>query len=160
MMTSWLLSVFSAVLFISVSALILPEGKMAKFIKPFISIAVILVVLAPISDISGFFDGTGLEDNRVIETDKEFLNRIAISKIDLYSENCVKIAQKNGINGSTALIEYSIDENGQPVIYGVQINLENAVISAGYEHIVILQRLKQDVSEYLRIDETGVKISE
>ena len=160
MMAKWLLSVFSAVLIVSVSSLLLPDGKIAKFIKPFISIAVIIVIISPIADIKGFFDGTIFENNRVIETDKDLLRKIALSKIDLYSENCVKIAEKNGINGSSAIIEYSVDENGQPKIYGVIINLKNAVITTDSEHIVILQRLKKELSEYLRIDEAGVKIGE
>lgn len=160
MMVGWLLSVFSTVFIISVFSLLLPEGKMTKFVKPFISIAVIIVIISPIADIRGFIDGTVFNDNKIIETDKDFLNKITISKIDQYCDNCVKIAEKNGIKGSTAIIEYNVDENGQPIVYGAEINIKNAVISGDGEHIVILQRLKKDISEYLQIDEKGVKISE
>lgn len=160
MMTWWILSVLSAVLIISVASLLLPEGKMAKFIRPFISVAVIIVIISPVADLNGFFNGSVFESDIAIETDVNFLRKTALSKIDLYSDNCVKIAEKNGIKGSTVLIEYNVDEDGALLILGAEINLKNAVISGEKEHIVILQRLKKDISEYLRIDETGVKISE
>ncbi|MBO4251499.1 MAG: hypothetical protein J5911_02420 [Clostridia bacterium] len=159
-MKSWILSVFSSVLLVSLLSLILPEGKITRFVKPFIFLSVITVILYPLSNIQKFLNEAVFDNNKIIETDKSFLMQITISKIDLYSANCIKIAENCGINGSEIKIEYNVSENYEPIINGVQINLENAVITAKDEHIVILQTLKKSISNYLRIDETGVKINE
>ena len=92
--------------------------------------------------------------------DTDFLIKTTQAKIDKRKENCTKIAEKNGITGAIVIIEYSVDENYSPKINEVRINLQNAVISSESEHIVILQRLIKEISEYLSISEEGVKIVE
>ena len=94
------------------------------------------------------------------DLDENFLLNTARAKIDKLQLNCVKIAESNGINGATALIEYSVNENYEPEISEVKIYLQNAVITSESEHIDILQRLKKSVAEYLSITENLVKIYE
>lgn len=159
-MASWLISVFSAVFVVSVLSLILPEGRLAKFVKPLISLVVIIIVIAPFINYEGDISDFTEVGNTEVKTDANFLEYIARSKIDLYTKNCVKIAEKNGINGSEFLIEYSVAENFTIKISSVSVNLANAVITSDDEHIVILQRLKKEISEYLVIDVSGVKIYE
>ncbi len=159
-MKEWLLSVFTAVLIVSVIFIILPQGKLSKFVKPFVSMIVILIVLSPVINVDGNFGVDFDSESASVEIDTEFLNYIAKAKIDFYTENCIKTAQKNGINGSEILIEYNAAIDGAIIITGVSVNLKNAVISSESEHIVILQKLKRELSEYLGIDETGVKIYE
>ena len=159
-MAGWLLSVFSAVMIVSLTSLLLPEGRLSKFVKPFVSLVIMFVVLSPIVNIGEFISGDAFENGTYIETDKDVLSRIASAKIEYYSENCVKIAEKNGIKNCTVQIEYNVNENMMPTVKGVSVNLKNAVISSDNEHIVILQRLKKEISEYLSIEESGVKINE
>lgn len=159
-MKEWLLSVFTAVLIVSVICIILPQGRLSKFVKPFVSMIVIIIILSPIINLNEDFESIMNFKTVAVETDTEFLNYIAKSKIDVYTENCKKTAQKNGINGSEILIEYNVEYDGAINIIWVSVNLQNAVITSENEHIVILQRLKKDLSEYLGIDETGVKIYE
>lgn len=159
-MLSWIISVFSAVTVITVVSLLLPDGKLAKFIKPFVSLILILLILSPITDIEKYFyDGEEFYDS-AITMDTDFLIKTTQAKIDKRKENCIKIAEKNGITGAIVIIEYSVDENYSPKINEVRINLQNAVISSESEHIVILQRLIKEISEYLSISEEGVKIVE
>lgn len=159
-MKEWLLSVFSAVLIVSLICLILPKGKLSKFAKPFISLIIILIILTPILNVNEFYENIMDINGVSVEIDTEFLQYITTSKIDFYTENCVKIAQKNGINGSDILIEYNVNNDSKVLVTGVSVSLKNAVITSENEHIVILQRLKEELSEYLGIDETGVKIYE
>lgn len=159
-MKEWLLSVFSVVLIVSLICILLPKGKLSKFAKPFISLIIIMIILTPILSVNEYFEKFIDVRDVSVEIDTEFLQYITISKIDLYTENCIKIAQKNGINGSEILIEYIDNNDSTVLITGVSVNLKNAVITSESEHIVILQRLKKELSEYLVIDETGVKIYE
>ena len=141
-------------------AIILPEGRLAKFVKPFVSLVVVLIIVSPIVNFDGINEDFIIASENSVETDADFLNYIARSKIDLYTENCIKIAKKNGISGSTAHIKYTVNENTALKIDGVTINLQNAVISSDSEHIVILQTLKKEISEYLNLRETEVEFYE
>ena len=46
-MKVWLFSVFTVALTITVLSLILPEGKIAKFSKPFISLIAVIIIVSP-----------------------------------------------------------------------------------------------------------------
>lgn len=158
-MSIWIFNVFSSVFLITVISLLLPEGRLSKFVKPFMSLILIVIILSPLIDFKEIINDMNTTD-KIIEIDGEFLNNTMLAKIDKYQQNCIKLAEKNGINGASVIIEYSVDENYLLKIYGAKINLQNAVISSESEHIVILQRLKKDVSEYLSLSEKGVKIVE
>ena len=159
-MATWIISVFSAVFVVSVLSIILPEGRLAKFVKPLISLVVIIIVIAPFIDSDEFVNDFTTIGSKEIKTDSDFLEHVTYNKIDLYTKNCIKIAEKNGINGSEILIEYSIDDNFTIKISAVSVNLKNAVISSDEEHIVILQRLSSKISDYLKIDASKVTIYE
>ena len=53
-----------------------------------------------------------------------------------------------------------MDENYGIRLIGAEINLNNAVITSEDKHIVILQRLKDEVSAYLNVDKAGIEIYE
>ena len=158
-MINWILSVFSAVIIVTTLSLILPEGKISSFVKPFNYLAVMIIILSPLKNFDGTFEFS-TEHGEEINVDENFLNEIISSKIDLIRTNCVKIAEENGINGGSAIIEYIVDDNYRPIIKSVKFNLANAVILSESEHIVILQSVKKNVSEYLNIDESMVMINE
>ena len=160
-MKAWLFGIFSVALIITLLSLILPEGKTAKFSKPFISLIAVIIIVSPFINIDDFLSGNiTFEYNKTIGTDSEFLEYTTYAKIDKYRLNCVKIAEKNGISGSDIIIKYNVDENYEITITGAEINLKNAVISSDEEHIVILQRLENEISEYLNVDKAGIKIYE
>ena len=159
-MTGWLISVFTTVFVVSVLSILLPEGRLSKFAKPLISLVVIIIVIAPLTNSETYTESFTKISNAEIKTDADFLGYVNRSKIDLYTKNCVKIAEKNGINGSEILIEYNIDDDFAINIFAVSINLKNAVISSNDEHIVILQRLSNEIGDYLGIGAAGVKIYE
>ena len=159
-MAEWLISVFTAVFVVSVLSILLPDGRLSKFVKPLISLVVIIIVIAPLTNSEWYTEILTKESNTAIKTDVDFLGYINRSKIDLYTKNCVKIAEKNGINDSEILIEYSVDDNFTIKIFAVSVNLKNAVISSEDEHIVILQRLSSEIGDYIGIGAAGVKIYE
>ena len=160
-MKTWLFGVFAVALIITVLSLLLPEGKLAKFAKPFISLVAVIIIVSPLINVDGLLGGNfELYYDKAINTDTEFIDYAINAKIDKYRLNCIKIAEKNGINGSEFLIKYSINENYDLNVYGAEINLTDAVISSDEEHIVILQRLKSEVSEYLNVDVAGITVYE
>lgn len=158
-MTEWIVSVFSTVLIVAIISVVLPEGKLFGFVKPFISLIVVLIIVAPIVNADGITESFTATDSAV-ETDGNFLEYVALSKIDFYCENCIKIAENNGINGCEIKIQYTVDEDGALKIHGAKINLQNAVITSDSEHIVILQTVKRQICAYLNVEETGATFYE
>ncbi|MBP5466433.1 MAG: stage III sporulation protein AF [Clostridia bacterium] len=160
-MKDWLLGVFSVALIITLLSLILPEGKTAKFVKPFISLIAVVIIVSPLINADALFSGNvDFYGYKTVETDSDFIEYAIYTKIDKYRLNCVKIAEKNGITGSGILIKYNVDENYGLTVLGAEINLTDAVISSEDEHIVILQRLVNEISAYLNVDKAGIKIYE
>lgn len=160
-MKVWLFSVFTVALTITVLSLILPEGKIAKFSKPFISLIAVIIIVSPFINTEELLSGNlTLEDYKTVETDSEFIEYTVRAKIDKYRLNCVKIAENNGIIHSEIIINYTVDENYGIRLIGAEINLTNAVITSEDKHIVILQRLKDEVSAYLNVDKAGIEIYE
>ena len=159
-MAEWLIGVCSTVLTVTMLTVILPEGRLSKFAKPLISLVIIIIVIAPFINSNGYSTEWIKAGETEIKTDDTFLDYITREKIDYYRKNCVKIAEKNGINGSDVLIEYTVAEHSEINILSVSLNLKNAVISSNEEHIVILQRVKREIGEYLSIDLKKVNVYE
>ena len=160
-MKVWLFSVFAVALTITVLSLILPEGKITRFSKPFISLVAVIIIASPFVNTDELLNGTFAFGNDIeIETDSEFIEYTIYAKIDKFRLNCVKIAEKNGITGSEIIIKYVIGENYGITLQGADINLTDAVITSEEEHIVILQRVVSEISVYLNIDKAGIKIYE
>ena len=159
-MKEWVLGAISTVLIITVVSLILPEGKTAKFIKPFISMVLCLTVIAPIFNFNDFNSGNFTLDGAEISLNDDYLSFIVQSKIDFYTDYCIKIAEKNSINGAECKIEYITEDDYKITVKKVEINLQNAVITSDESHIVIVQRVKEQIREYLGLDDAGVVVYE
>ena len=158
-MIAWIINVFISVFLITVITLLLPEGRLSKFVKPFISFILILIILTPVVNVRDFIDDLS-SDKISFTLDENFLFDTVRAKIAKIEQNCIKIAEKNGINGAIVTIEYTVDENYEPKINGAKIYLQNTVINADEEHIVIMQGLVENVAEYLSVSTAGVKVYE
>ena len=42
-MSEWVFSVFSAVIIVAIITVLLPDGRLSKFVKPFISLIVVMI---------------------------------------------------------------------------------------------------------------------
>ena len=158
-MKAWIISIVSVVLITSIVCLILPQGKMGRYVKNIFSILTILVIIKPIIYLkNSSFDFEQVANGEVvIQTD--FINYIYEKRVDEQEKNCIKIIENKGIKNVNVDITFSV-ENLDIKIRLVQIKLNNSVIISDKQHIDIKEEISCDVASYLDISKSMVTIYE
>lgn len=160
-MKNWVLSVITTVFIISLIALILPSGKLSKHVKNTLSFIVVLVIVSPIINLKNIevdFEKLFEYDNVVIQ--QEYIEYVNQEKIKILTDDCQKLIQNDGVEGARIVLNHILNENNVVIIQNITIYLENAVINSEKEHIVIIEKLKKTLSEYLKINEDMVIVYE
>ena len=158
-MKDWIISVITVVLITSIICLILPQGKMGKYVKNIFSILTMLVIIKPIISLKEKdfnFEQAISANNIVLQHD--YIEYINNKRIDEYKENCLKIIENKGVKNSMVSIDYLIEENENIKITYVQINLQNSVIISDKQHIDIKEEMITDIATYLNVKKSVVTI--
>ena len=155
-MNSYLLSISVIVFLTSIISLILPDGKMGKYVKSFFSILILLVIISPIFKFDEFDFDSQLNEANLIQDD--YLYYINDTKTKSLEEECESLIEKQGVNNVVVDIDYFIDNEYVYSIKKATIFLDNAVINKNDEHININEELIKTVSKYLNIEKGAVKV--
>ena len=152
-MKEWILSVCAVTILTVIVGMILPQGKMGKFIKSIFSLIIMLVILKPILsfDLDDLHFDMGVGNTEVVYQ-KNYLDYVNQKKIDSVESDCADVLYNIGVSGANILLDFSTDENYEIMITKVNINLENAVIISGNKHIDIIEEIKNALSEYLSVN--------
>lgn len=160
-MNEWILRVCAIGLITSIVLLILPEGKMAKFIKGIFSVLIAVSIISPVLNIDlAEVDLSWNSSEVVTETDENYLNFIYDKKIEKNIEDVENILLSLGISGTQVNIAYNVEENYKLNVDKVYINLQNAVINSNKSHIDIIKEAKSIVAKYFSLKEEVIVINE
>ena len=154
-MKTWIVSIIVVVLSISIIALIFPSGKLGSYVKSIFVFVLTFVLLKPITEIKNQ-DVNISFDNFEVAYQVEYLDYIGKYKINKMVENCELIANNLGVNGITVKLEYELLDYAEIQVNKVELNLENTVINSDKEHIVIIEKVKKTIADYLGIDNSKV----
>lgn len=157
---AWILSILGIVIIGAVIDLVLPSGKMNKYIKSIFAAVTILVIVLPLPNLlKNGCDADNFIINPDIKFDENYLD---------YSENIKKnhvikglraALQQDGI--TLGEVSVSGDFSGAaPVISEVKINLSQVVIVGQSEHINKYELIRSKVSQYLSLDKDAIVIYE
>lgn len=116
-MTGWILSIVGMVMTITLTEVMLPEGKTANYIKGVISLMIIYVVIAPIPsllqskiDINSFFDFSG----KSYESDAVFIGIIKEDKQSALTREVNEAFCERGLTSASVVIfldeEYQVKQ--------------------------------------------------
>ncbi len=156
-MNSWVLSIGLTTVILAVLNMILPSGKIGKFITSLFPLIVLLVVIKPIFNIDlNNIDKYFNESEYKVEYQTDYLNSIMSRKKQEIVNNCSNILKLNKIENADIKIEF-IDGENSLSIKKVNINLQNAVIKTEDGHIDI-NRIKLEIAYSLTVDEKAVSI--
>ena len=159
-MKEWIISIVAVVLITSIVCLILPQGKMGKFIKNIFSILTMLVIIKPIIYLKDFdynFDNLG--SNNEVTIQENFLDYIYSKRIEEYKQNCLKITKDFGVENASVEIYYDIDNQAIKITL-IEINLRDSVILSDKGHIHIKEGIITNISTYLNVEKNMVVINE
>ncbi len=111
-MNEWALSLAIVIFVVTVLTIILPEGKLGKTVKGFLSFVIILIMIKPILNVDKisleFYYQSGDFFN---QSQIQYLDYIFSQKVTNYQNLCDEIANNCGIKGGQTRIEYIVNEN-------------------------------------------------
>ena len=160
-MKSWIISISAVVIITAVISLILPEGKIGKYIKSIFSLFIVFTIIKPLFYIKNSeFNYENIFNQNEIELQFGFIEFISQEKIKEYENNCINILEKVGVNNALVEIIYSNDNQSKIKIEFINVNLKNSVIISDKSHIDIIKEIKNNISTYLNVSIESVKIYE
>ena len=160
-MKNWIISLGTIIILSSLITIILPEGKLNKFIKCYLSLIIMIVIIQPITSIKSLnFNFENVFQENQIELQYDYLEYVANIRINNYIDNCKKIAKDVGVDGLIVEIMYEIDENNEIIFNNVLLNFKNSVIISDKEHIDIIEEVKTSICKYLDVEQNKVVIYE
>lgn len=160
-MKEWVISVTVAAFSTSVISLILPNGKLSKYIKSVFSLIMVFVVLQPVFKLKNIeVDFDKMFNNSEYTFQMDYLDYFNNKKIEIYKENCSTIIRDNGVDAFEIEIIYSINDFSELIVEKVVINLKNSVINSDKDHIDIIVGIKNVISKYLNINSNAVVVYE
>lgn len=159
--TAWIMSILGIVVVGTIVDLILPVGRMNKYVKSvFASVTVVIIVL-PIPGLikNGFkFDGDYIFDSNFV-LDENFLEYSKDFKLNYIEKGLDKVFSDAGIHGAGIEIEGEV--SGTDIkITQVKINLSNVVIDEKIQHINKYELIDKLVTENLKVDKEVVSVYE
>lgn len=125
-MNGYILSV-AGVVFISVIIdIIIPGGKMEKYVKAMISLVVVFVMLCPLPGLISRFKSGSVKQNLV---DQDFVSRVNSTK-NLNTENALKTAlQEAGVEGCKVEVITDLSTASNQILF-VYVDISAAVLKA------------------------------
>lgn len=144
-METYILSVCGAVLVSAVAVILMPEGKIGKFLDGILKLFCMLVILLPIPGLLGTFlnnDGGAEGSAGEVSMDSDFIGYVFSMRAESEEEAlCQKLNQEYGI-GVQAQILWEYAEYAYNVTK-VLVKIENFGIYGEEEHIFVIEQAKE-----------------
>ena len=160
-MKDWIISVSAVVIITAIVTLILPEGKMGKYVKSIFCILILLTIIKPLVFLKDLeFNYESILTKNAIVLQEDFIGYTLEKQVNQTINKCKNLLEDIGVNDPTINIDYTIDSNFNPNIRQVIVNLKNSVIISDKEHIDIIKEVKNIISSYLFIEKNLVMVYE
>lgn len=155
--SSWLYVVCGAIILIVLVDIILPQGRMIKYVKSFSALLIFVVIISPIVGFLKNTDSASIEENLN-------LNQSIISNIGSRQIENSKILFESKVRSELGAevfveIDYFLEEQ-QPIIETVYIYLTNIGITQNPENINSIEQLILMAQNYFKIDSGQVIVYE
>ena len=165
-MNAYVLSIISAVLITSISAIIMPEGKIAKYVKGIYAFIMLLIIISPVVPMikNGDFSFQSVfNKDSDYKLDKGYLDYIYSKKIENDEAEIYHYLINNeelNLKKTPFYIEIFIKNSDIYEISKINVNFSGEVINGNEEHINIVNKIKQAVKDFTGVDEDNIFINE
>ena len=160
--SAWIMSILGIVIIGTLIDLILPSGRISKYIKSIFATVTVLVIVVPIPNlIKNNFNPSGgnlitpeftLDENYLAYTDKVKMRYLAKGLEEKLAED--------GLHNVSVEIDGKFGDGNSPVINLVKVNLQNLVIDEDIRHINKYELIRDLVTTYLNVERGAVIINE
>ena len=159
-MKEWLLSVGCVLIITSVIGMVLPGDRIGTFIRSILSLILIFVMIKPILSLKN----TGLSFDKYytnnIEIQTDFIDYVAYCRLENYKKKFIEKFDLEGIKNVIIDFNYELMDDGSFKINKIIINLKNIVINNDISHIDIIEKVINEICDYLNTDRKDVVIYE
>lgn len=156
-MRGYILSILGIILIGSLIDIILPDGKINKFIKSIYAIFVLAVIINPLTRFiksSNFLTGITRGDLSVSASTIVY-NDIIVNK-EKFVESVLK---NNGLAGIDIKLQYKI-ENDEIVVNKCTANIKNLVIDSSKRHINKYDYVRKIIKDCIGLEDEEIVIDE
>lgn len=155
-MKEWIISICVITFLIGISSVILPEGKIGKYIKSIFSIVTVLVIISPILkiDLSSFnFNQFFSKD---IQIQQEYIDYIDKKMDEEIKKTCSQQLIKQHLNYSKIETSY-IEKNDENILCKITIYLNYTSNQVDKEHIIVIEELRSEITKLINIDKNNIE---
>ncbi|MDR2201800.1 MAG: stage III sporulation protein AF [Clostridiales bacterium] len=158
---AWITSILGVVIVGTLIDLILPSGRMNKYIKSVFAAVTVLVIVLPLPSLirSGFKPEGGKLFAPEFSLDSRYIEYADAVKFGYLARGVEKMLKEDGMAGVSVKIEGGFSGH-EPVINLVSANLQNLVIDKNLEHINKYERTRDLIAQYLNVPKDAVIIYE
>lgn len=156
----WILSILGVALIGAVVDLVLPSGRMNKYVKSVFAAVTVLIVILPLPNLvkngcrkENFIFG---ED---VPLQEEYLDYAATIRKNALLKGLRAAMESEGITLGDVQIEGDFTGN-VPVVEKVRINLQQVVMGGQTEHIHKYTTVRTKAAKYLAVDEDVIELYE
>lgn len=158
--SAWILSILGIVIIGTIIDLILPSGRMNKYIKSIFATVTILIIILPLPSLikNGFkFDGGLIKED--FQLDENFIDYSNKFKVGYLERGMQDAFTKEGLKNIKVTIKAEIKGNDIKITQ-VTINLVNLVISENLEHINKYELIDRLVTTHLKVNKEVIVLNE
>ena len=126
-MSGYILTILGIVLAGILIDIIVPTGKINKYIKSIFAIFVVAVILMPVVKFIAKSDEITINYNDY-EIEQNLMNYIFSSRVTAYENEIIEVLENNGLSNIDIKINYSINSN-ELSLNSCEVNLKNMTSS-------------------------------
>lgn len=153
-MTSYVLNVVGVVFISIIVDLILPAGKMEKYIKSATALIIVFVIVSPIPNLINKAKNINLETDTTL-IDQSFIQKTNRKKAENIEEAIINKLESKGIKNVE--IELICDETKDDVVFlFASVNLKKAILNSAGQNINLKEEITKTIFEYISIKKESI----
>ena len=159
-MKAYILSVCGAVIISSLAVILLPEGRMGKFINGILKLFCLLIMLIPLFSLLRDFSMPDQDENTSgIVLDENFIDYFYSQQASQEEEWLAELMKEEFSVSADVQIEWDSVEYAYERSK-VNVKIENFGMHGDDEHILIISEIKARIAEVLQISSEVIEVYE
>ena len=154
--SSWILSIVGVVVIGVVVELIMPEGNISKYIKGFLAIFIVFIMINPLTNIT--IDDVFAPGDYVLNLDNDFLQEVNEDRIREYKLLLQETLSEEGYEDVSITFDTK-SKNGKLEIVSIFVDLSKVVLNEKVENINIYNNIKNIIKNAIQIDSEDIIFS-
>ena len=157
-MSAYILRIVAVVLFSVIIDILLPSGKMEKFVKICFSLIVVFVIVSPLPAFFGNLKNYSINGDKQL-IDMEYVKKINLQKIDNLEEKIEAELKNYGIENIEIELMCDLTKNEITYLFA-NVDARSVVLTEKANGIDLNETIKQVVQKFIDIKKENILVYE